>query len=49
MKIVFDIMHPAHVIFFKNIIGIFEKAGNEIVITVLERGRVPVIVRKEFP
>lgn len=48
MKILVDILHPAHINFFKNIIHIFEKEGNEVVITALNRGKVPSIVRKEF-
>jgi uncharacterized protein len=49
MKIVFDIMHPAHINFFQNAIFTLNGKGHEIVLTVLDRGKVPLIVRKEFP
>lgn len=49
MKIIFDLMHPAHVNFFRNAIRILQSEGHEIVISVLDRGKVPSIVKKEFP
>ncbi len=49
MKILFDIMHPAHINFFKNMIRICREQGHEVVITVLNRGKVPSIVRRELP
>lgn len=42
-------MHPAHVNFFKNAIRILKANGHEIILTVLDRGKVPLIVKKEFP
>lgn len=49
MKVQIDILHPAHVNFFKNIAEAFEKNGHEVVITALNRGKVPAIVQREFP
>lgn len=48
MKIVFDIMHPAHINFFKNTIERLENNGDEVMITVLNRGKVPSIVKNEL-
>ncbi|MBN1969579.1 MAG: DUF354 domain-containing protein [Candidatus Delongbacteria bacterium] len=48
MKILFDISHPAHINFFKTIISRFHEDGNEIYISVLQRGKLLEIVKKEF-
>jgi hypothetical protein len=49
MKIVFDLMHPAHLNFFKNAIIQFANEGNQVIITVLRRGKLPDIIKKELP
>lgn len=49
MKVLIDILHPAHINFFKNIADTCEKSGHEVVITALNRGKVPAIVQREFP
>lgn len=48
MKIIFDIMHPAHLNFFKNSIFKLIDEGHEVKIIVLNRGKVPSIVKKEL-
>jgi predicted glycosyltransferase len=48
MKIIFDIMHPAHLNFFKNSIFRLAAKGHVVKIIVLNRGRVPSIVKKEL-
>jgi len=48
MKIAFDINHPAHINFFKNTILNLHQNGHKIIIYGLNRGKVPVILRKEF-
>jgi uncharacterized protein len=49
MRILFDIGHPAHLNFFRNAIIILQSKGNEIIISYLQRGKVPKIVQKEYP
>jgi predicted glycosyltransferase len=48
MKILFDFGHPAHVNFFKPTIMQLQKEGYEIHLSVLNRGRLPDIVKREF-
>ena len=49
MVVQVDILHPAHLNFFKNVIKTLEMNDVDVVISVLDRGKVPKIVRKEFP
>lgn len=49
MKIWFDLAHPAHVNFFKPAITILKEEGHEIFISALRRGKLPDIVKREFP
>lgn len=49
MKIAFDLMHPAHLNFFKNAIIKLANEGNHVIITVLRRGKLPDIIKKELP
>ncbi len=48
MTIVFDLLHPAHLNFFKNSMKIASDLGHNVVITVLKRGKLPAIVQKEL-
>jgi hypothetical protein len=48
MKIIIDIGHPAHVNFFKPIVNKLINEKHEIYITVLRRGKLPEIAKKEF-
>ena len=48
MTVIVDILHPAHINFFKNVIKTLEANGIEVIITVLNRGKVPKIVKKEL-
>jgi len=48
MNILIDIGHPAHVNFFKNTIKRLQIDGNNILICVLNRGKLPFIVKKEY-
>ena len=48
-KILFDFGHPAHVNFFKPTIMQLQSEGNEIHLSVLNRGKLPDIVKREFP
>jgi len=49
MNILIDIGHPAQANFFKNIIKILTKKGYTIIITSINRGKLPEILEKEFP
>lgn len=49
MTVQVDILHPAHINFFKNLIQVLEENNIKVVITALDRGKVPKIVKKEFP
>ncbi len=49
MTIVFDLLHPAHLNFFKNSMKNASDLGHKVVITVLKRGKLPSIVKKELP
>lgn len=49
MKILFDILHPADVNFFKNAIQILDRKGVEITLTVRTRGPIYDILKKELP
>jgi len=48
MKIVVDINHVAHLNFFKNAIRLLKEDGHEVIITILNRGRLIKIVEKEL-
>jgi len=48
MKIIIDINHPAHVNFFKPIIKNLTTSGHDVIISVLKRGKLPLIAKKEF-
>ena len=48
MKIIIDIGHPAHVNFFRPIVDKLINENHEIYITVLRRGKLPEIAKKEF-
>ena len=48
MKILFDVSHPAHLNFFKNSIKQIQNQGHLIYMTILDRGRLLSIARKEF-
>ncbi|HEY9113867.1 MAG TPA: DUF354 domain-containing protein [Bacteroidales bacterium] len=49
MRILIDIGHPAHANFFRNPANILRKQGHTVIISVLHRGRLPKIVREEYP
>jgi uncharacterized protein len=49
MKIVIDLAHPAHINFFKHAASKLKSRGHEVTLICLERGKLPLIVRKEFP
>jgi len=49
MNILIDIGHPAQANFFKNVIKILTKKGYKIIITSINRGKLPEILEKEFP
>ena len=48
MKIVVDIAHPAHVNFFKNALRTLARAGHQVMITGLRRGKLPSILENEL-
>lgn len=48
MKIVVDIAHPAHVNFFKKALRMLSDQGHEILITSLQRGKLPRILENEL-
>ena len=48
MKIVVDIAHPAHVNFFKKALQILSEQGHQILITGLQRGKLPRILENEL-
>lgn len=48
MRIVFDLLHPAHVNFFKNVIRRLDDEGHEVTIIGLRRGALPSIIEREF-
>lgn len=49
MKILIDFVHLPNVNFFKNSVKLLTQQGHSIVITTQKRGRLPEIVKKEFP
>jgi len=49
MKIIADLGHPAHVNFFKNALDELKQNGHQIKLTVLNRGKLPLIAENEFP
>jgi uncharacterized protein len=48
MRILVDISHPAQINFFKPVIYRFKAEGDELLITVLRRGKLPEIAKKEL-
>ena len=48
-KILFDIIHLAHLNFFKNAINEFHKRGYDVEITYLDRGKIAKVLKKELP
>lgn len=48
MRIIVDISHPAQINFFKPVIYRFKNEGADILITVLKRGKLPEIAKKEL-
>jgi uncharacterized protein len=49
MRLLFDFLHPAHINFYKHLVRRLRDEGHEIVLVCLDRGKVPRIVRQEFP
>ena len=49
MNILFDIKHIAHVNFFKIVIEKLKRDNHNVLISYIERGRLPKIIAKEFP
>jgi predicted glycosyltransferase len=49
MKILFDIIHLAHLNFFKNTIYTLKKQGHDVKISYLDRGKIEKVLTKEFP
>ena len=49
MKINFDISHPAHLNFFRGAMGRLREEGHEVFMTVLDRGPLLNIARRELP
>lgn len=49
MKVLFDIVHPADVNVFSYVINRLISQGHNVTCSVLNRGRLPQIVKKEFP
>lgn len=49
MTILFDIKHIAHINFFKVVIKQLVDEGHDVLITYIDRGRLPDIIKKEFP
>ncbi|MFH0876263.1 MAG: DUF354 domain-containing protein [archaeon] len=49
MRILVDMVHPADVNFYKKALYSLKKDGHEILITVLDRGRLIDFVREEYP
>ena len=48
MNVLIDISHPAHFNFFKNVIQILKEEGHTILITALNRGKLPQILKEEL-
>jgi len=48
MKIVVDVMHPAHLNFFKNSLLQLSTEGHQIDVIVLNRGKLPEIAKREY-
>ena len=48
MKILVDIVHMADVNFYKNAVKILRKQGHDISISVMDRGNLPKVVKKEY-
>jgi len=48
MKILVDMVHMADVNFYKNAVNILRKQGHDISISVLDRGNLPEVVKKEY-
>jgi predicted glycosyltransferase len=48
-KIIIDLMHPAHVNFFRHFVTFLEQHQYHIILSVLNRGKLAAIARQEFP
>jgi predicted glycosyltransferase len=48
MKIIVDLCHPAQVNFFKNALNELKQNEHQIILTVLNRGKLPLIAENEF-
>jgi predicted glycosyltransferase len=48
MRIIFDLLHPAHLNFFKNAVDILEKQGKDIDIVFRDRGGLKMILGREM-
>ncbi len=48
MNILIDMVHPADINFYKNAISLLEKKGHKVTISVLRRGLLPSIIKKEY-
>jgi len=49
MRILFDIIHPAHVNFYKHCVYRLREEGHDVFLVCLDRGSVPRIMAAEFP
>tara|TARA_R110002124_G_scaffold280092_1_gene453165 strand:- start:3956 stop:4978 length:1023 start_codon:yes stop_codon:yes gene_type:complete len=49
MTILFDIKHVAHINFFNVVIARLVEENHEVLISYIERGKLPKIIKKEFP
>ncbi len=49
MTILFDIKHVAHINFFKVVIARLIEENHEVLISYIDRGKLPKIIKKEFP
>lgn len=49
MNILIDIIHPADANFYKNAVAELTNLGHTVTFTVLRRGRLPLIMKKEYP
>ena len=47
--VVFDMMHPAHINFFKNVMRRLHTEGYDVRLVGLQRGKVPAILQRELP
>jgi len=49
MRVLFDFIHPAHINFYKHLVRELHDEGHEVVLVCLARGKIPHIMREEFP